>query len=221
MSNFELLHNIFAFWAIWIRSRGKVAQRSPFAHFLEMKYFIRFWVLAVLIIVKKKLRWLQNLNIKSIHVCMSAVYLLRNDHYVISSRAINYMVATELFFAVKLCCIIFWSIFFCCIFFCFVFLKLDLLKSLQASPKSFHIVFVYLHFCFRNKCTSMKLGMGAVLCHKLRHNCYVMIFDSLLFRIWEFVCSGMYWKEIQLHFASWGLNLEPVVVINTRNKNKV
>ena len=98
MSNFELLHNIFAFWAIWIRSRGKVAQRSPFAHFLEMKYFIRFWVLAVLIIVKKKLRWLQNLNIKSIHVCMSAVYLLRNDHYVISSRAINYFSLFEILY---------------------------------------------------------------------------------------------------------------------------
>ena len=96
MSNFELFHNIFAFWAIWIRSRGKVAQRSPFAHFLEMKYFIRFWVLAVLIIVKKKLRWLQNLNIKSIHVCMSAVYPLRNDHYVILSRAIKYFSLFEI-----------------------------------------------------------------------------------------------------------------------------
>ena len=112
MSNFELFHNIFAFWAIWIRSRGKVAQRSPFAHFLEMKYFIRFWVLAVFV-KKKKLRWLQNLNIKSIHVCMSAVYPLRNDHYVILSRTIKYFSLFEILsgcnwiiFAVKLCCII-------------------------------------------------------------------------------------------------------------------
>ena len=132
-----------------------------------------------------------------------------------------YLVATELFFAVKLCCIIFCCSFFCCIVFCFVFLKLDLLKSLQASPKSFHIVFIYLQFFFKNKCTSMKLGMRAVLRHNLRHNCYVIFFDSLLFRVWEFVCSGMYWKEIQLHFSSWGLNLEPWVVTNTKNKNKV
>ena len=42
------------------------------------------------------LRWLQNLNIKSIHVCMSAVYPLRNDHYVILSRAIKYFSLFEI-----------------------------------------------------------------------------------------------------------------------------